>query len=103
MLKLRPLQPLSIVLGAALLLGASAADLHARPARPSGSGNPAAFSRILDFGPLQAIQDLFSSVWGTNGSQLDPSGKDNGDNGAESDPNGSHSTGDSGAQLDPNG
>jgi hypothetical protein len=102
MLKLRPLKPLPILLGAALLLGASAVDVHARPARSSTSGDRAVFSRILDLGPVQAVRDLFSSVWGKIGSQLDPSGR-NGDTGVELDPNGSHSTGDNGSQLDPNG
>ena len=99
MLKLRPLQPLPILLGAALLLGASAADVHARP---SAGGERPALARILDLAPVQAVRDLFFSVWGRNGSQLDPHGGD-GDNGAQLDPNGSHSSGDNGAQLDPHG
>lgn len=101
MLKLRPLQPLPVLLGAALLLG-TAADVHARPARSSAGGERAGLSRILDLGPVQALRDLFTSVWGRNGSQLDPHGGE-GDNGAELDPNGSHSSGDNGAELDPHG
>lgn len=101
MLKLRPLKLLPILMGAALLLGAST-DVHARPARSSTSSDRAVLSRILDLGPVQAVRDLFSSVWGRNGSQLDPDGG-HGDNGSQLDPNGSDSTGDSGAQLDPNG
>ena len=102
MLKLRPLQPLPILLGAALLLGASVADLHARPARHPGSGNTTSLYQLLDLRPLQTIRDLFSSVWGMNGAELDPSGGRS-DNGAELDPDGSHSAGDNGAELDPHG
>lgn len=98
--KLPPPKPFTVVLGAALLLGTGAGDVHARPARYLESGSPAAHSRILGFSPLQAIRDLFSSVWGKNGSQLDPDGRD-GNNGAELDPDGSYS--DRGAQLDSNG